>query len=53
MNSNYSLKFPRTSREVYGAWATFHDPNRMDRIVFIVCAIGAAFVVGMMVGGLA
>ena len=52
MNSNYSLKFPRSSKEVYGAWATFNDPNRMDRIVFIVCAVLCAFVIGLMIGGL-
>lgn len=50
-SSNYSLKFPRSSREVYGYWATFNDPNKLDRIVLIACAIGAAFVVGMMIGG--
>ena len=52
MNSNYSLRFPRSSKEVYGYWATFNKPNRMDRIVFIVCAICASFVTGMIIGGL-
>lgn len=52
MNSNYTLRFPRTSREVYGHEVSFHDADRRDRMVFIACAIGAAFVIGMMIGGL-
>ncbi len=52
MNSNYTLRFPRTSREVYGQWASFHDANKWDRRVFICAVIGAAFIIGMMIGGL-
>ena len=52
MNSNFTLKFPRTSREVYGQWAKFNDPEAMDRRIFIGAVICIAFVIGMMVGGL-
>lgn len=51
MNSNQTLRFPRTSREAFGHWASFSDRNKMDRIVFIVCVFCAGFVFGMMVGG--
>jgi hypothetical protein len=52
MNSNFTLRFPRTSKEVYGDWARFNDPEAWDRRIFIVALIGAAFVIGMMIGGL-
>lgn len=50
MNSNYSLRFPRTGREAFGHECHFQrrDP---DRIVGFVMAFLAAFVVGMLVGG--
>lgn len=50
MDSRYTLRFPRTYREATGMDAHFkkRDP---DRMVFIVCALCAAFVLGMMVGG--
>ncbi len=51
-NSNFSLRFSRSAREAYGHDVSFHDHSKMDRIVFIACAIGAAFVIGLMVGGL-
>ena len=49
-NSNFTLRFPRTYREATGQDANFEkrDP---DKIVFAVCAILAAFVTGMIVGG--
>lgn len=50
-NSNYTLRFPRTSREAYGHDVQFVDGNRKDKIVGIVCSILGAFVVGMMIGG--
>lgn len=52
MDSNYSLRFHRTSREAFGHDAKFHDADRSDRIVFFVCALCAAFLVGMIVGGM-
>jgi len=50
MNSNYTLRFPRTYREATGQDAEFHhrDP---DKIVFAVVIVLCAFVIGMMVGG--
>ena len=50
MNSNWTLRFPRTSREAFGHQAQFgrRDP---DRMVGIAVAVLCAFVVGMMVGG--
>jgi hypothetical protein len=50
MNSNFTLRFPRTSREAYGYQINFHKADP-DRYVFIACLIGAAFLIGMMVGG--
>jgi hypothetical protein len=50
-NSNFSLRFSRSAREAYGHNIQFVDGNRKDKIVGIVCAILAAFVVGMMIGG--
>lgn len=52
MNSNQTLRFQRTSREAFGHWASFSNRNKMDKMVFVACAIGAAFVIGMIVGGL-
>jgi len=49
MNSNWSLRFPRTSREVYGHWIGFNTRNP-DRMVFIACAILAAFLAGFLIG---
>jgi hypothetical protein len=51
-NSNYSLRFSRSAREAYGHEVSFHDHSKMDRIVSIVCAVCAAFLIGMMIGGL-
>lgn len=52
MNSNFTLKFPRTSREVYGQWASFNDADKWDRRVFTAALIGSAFLIGMFIGGL-
>lgn len=49
MNSNYNLRFPRSSREVYGHWASFQTQSH-DRMVFIACAILAAFLAGFLLG---
>lgn len=49
MNSNWTLRFPRTGREAFGHECRFDD--NPDRAVGIVCAIIAAFVLGMLVGG--
>ena len=51
MNSNYTLRFPRTYREATGSDCHFSRADRMDRMVLIACSIMAAFVVGMMIGG--
>jgi hypothetical protein len=52
MNSNYTLRFPRTSREAFGysVKRSEFEGDRGDRFVAIVCAIGIAFVLGMAVG---
>lgn len=50
-NSNYSLRFSRSAREAYGHDVQFHDANKLDRCVFTAALIGAAFVIGMMIGG--
>ena len=46
---NYTLKFPRTSREVYGAPATFK--RNPDHIVGLVGIAALIFVAGILVGG--
>lgn len=51
MDSNYTLRFPRSSREAYGHNVQFHDANKWDRRVFTAALIGSAFVVGLMIGG--
>jgi len=49
MNSNWTLRFPRTSREAFGYTLEFRrDP---DRIVFFVVMVCAAFVAGLLLGG--
>lgn len=50
MNSNWSLKFPRTYREATGMDCNFQQRDP-DRIVGFVCAVCAAFIVGLMIGG--
>ena len=50
MNSNWTLRFPRTSREAFGHQVEFRHRNP-DRIVGYVVALSVAFVIGMMVGG--
>lgn len=55
MDSNHTLRFPRTSRDAFGHQAWFHDSaaeraNRLDRIVFAVGLLACAFVVGFMAG---
>lgn len=50
MNSNYTLRFPRTYREATGM--DFHFERRdPDRMVGIAILILCVFVAGMMVGG--
>lgn len=51
-DSNQTLRFSRTSREAFGHWVSFSDRNKMDKFVFVACAICAAFVIGMFVGGM-
>lgn len=50
MNSNWTVRFPRTYREATGMDCHFERHNP-DRLVGIVCALLAAFVAGLMVGG--
>lgn len=49
MNSNWTLRFPRTSREAFGHEIKFADDP--DRLVGHVCIVLASFMLGMMVGG--
>lgn len=51
MNSNYSLRFPRTGREAFGHECHFHPRVDPERIVGWACLLFAVFVAGMMVGG--
>lgn len=51
MNSNWTLRFPRTGREAFGHECHFESRDP-DRIVGIVCALAAAFIAGLLVGGL-
>lgn len=50
MNSNYSLRFPRTYREATGMDCHFErrDP---DKLVGYACLLLAVFVAGLVVGG--
>jgi hypothetical protein len=50
MNSNWTLRFPRTSREAYGYQVTFRRESN-DRAVLVGVAIGLAFLVGLALGG--
>lgn len=55
MDSNHTLRFPRTSRDAFGHQAWFHDSaseraNRLDRIVLAVAVIALAFVAGLLAG---
>lgn len=51
MNSNYSLRFPRTGREAFGHECHFQQRHDPDRMVGWACALMAAFVAGLLVGG--
>lgn len=53
MNSNYTLRFPRTSREAFGHESTraCFEGDKGDRLVSWICAIGVAFVIGLAMGG--
>jgi hypothetical protein len=53
MNSNYTLKIPRTSREAYGYQVERFEfeGDKGDRLVGIVCAVGIAFILGIALGG--
>ena len=50
MNSNYTLRFNRTSREAYGRWLTREDfeGDRGDRFVFWI-AVAIGFVLGLLI----
>ena len=50
-NSNQTLRFPRTSKDVYGYQAEFEkrDP---DRIVGLIGLVALGFVFGFIVGGM-
>ena len=50
MNSNYTLKFPRSYREATGSDCQFEHKNP-DRMVFMACLVCAAFLLGLMIGG--
>mgnify|MGYP001367787188 CR=1 FL=1 len=50
-NSNYSLRFSRSAREAYGHDVQFHDASNWDRRIFAAAVVGAAFVIGLMIGG--
>jgi hypothetical protein len=50
MNSNYTLRFPRTSREAYGYDIELGRQNP-DRFGFLVY-LALAFLFGLLLGGL-
>lgn len=50
MNSNWTLRFPRTGREAFGHECHF-EPYSPDRLVAYVVALLCAFVAGLLVGG--
>lgn len=50
MNSNHTLRFPRTGREAFGHECHF-DKFDPDRFVGRCLLLMAAFVAGLMVGG--
>lgn len=52
-NSNYTLRFPRTSREAFGSPAVFDSYDSADRWVFIFAVIAAVFVIGLLIGRMA
>ena len=49
LDSNWTLRFPRSSREAYGHEIYFErkDP---DRLVWVICVVLGAFLLGMFVG---
>ena len=50
-NSNYTLRFSRTSREAFGHQVHFETSRKADRYVLAVAIVAIAFIVGMIVGG--
>lgn len=55
MDSNWTLRMHRTSRQAFGHQAWFHDSatqraERMDRAVFIAGLLACAFILGILVG---
>lgn len=49
--SNWTGRFPRTSREAFGHQVEFHRDHDPDKLVGYVVAICIVFVLGMLVGG--
>lgn len=55
MDSNWTLRMHRTSRQAFGHQAWFHDSanqraERLDRAVFIAGLLACAFILGILVG---
>lgn len=51
MNSNWTLRFPRSSREAYGHQIGFDDGHkRSDLIVLLLMVFALGFIVGLTVG---
>lgn len=50
MDSNYTLKFPRTSRQAFGHDCRFDDRIDTDRLVGRVLLVLFVFLAGVMVG---
>lgn len=52
MDSNYTLRFPRTARQAFGHDVHFDDANP-DRHVGMAVLVCCAFVLGLLIGGAA
>lgn len=50
-NSNWTGKFPRTSREAFGYTVYIEEQHMGDRLVGLVAAFAAGFILAMLVFG--
>lgn len=52
VDSNRTLRFPRTAREAFGHSLEFESPSkRTEAAIFLIAAFAAGFLLGFFTGG--
>lgn len=45
-DSNWTLRWNRSSRDAYGHWIEFEDASKKDRYVFYIALVALGMIIG-------